>query len=231
MMGDKNITAGLLEKYHSGLCNAEEILAVESWMEDGEEEIAEASHSLSEEQEIEASIWSAIHSSTIAKKQRKPGKKFNIYHYGIAASIFIAFSAVFLYHQFSLPGREKTFVNLHNFGTDGMEKNIGGLILTALPKSNVHAVLNTGVYSGDISFCDVVLLRNESKKDIELKFVSACTSQVLKPRSYTLKKGITYVALKADWKSPEIIVVDQRYLEDLLPLNVAMRINKKIQSI
>lgn len=230
MMGNKNITAGLLEKYHSGLCNAEEILAVESWMEDGEEE-TEAIHSLSEEQEIEDSIWAAIQHSGIAKDQPKPGKKFSIYHYGIAASIFIAFSAVFLYHQFSAPNTEKTFVNLHNFGTDAMEKNVDGLILTALPKSNVHAVLNTGVYSGDVSFCDVMLLKNESKKDIELKFVSACASQTLKPRSYTLKKGITYVALRADWKSPEIIVVDQRYLEDLLPLNVAMRINKKIQSI
>lgn len=229
-MGDKKITAALLEKYHSGLCNAEEMLAVESWMEDGEEE-AGAVHSLSEEQEIEDSIWSAIHSSTIAKDQQRPGKKFSIYHYGIAASIFIAFSAVLLYHQFRAPTTDKTFVNLHNFGTDAMEKNIDGLILTALPKSNVHAVLNTGEYSGDISFCDVMLLRNESEKDIALTFVTACASQSVSPRSYTLKKGITYVALRADWKSPEIIVVDQRYLEDLLPLNVAMRINKKIQSI
>ena len=229
-MGDKNITAALLEKYHSGLCSAEETVAVESWMEDGEEEI-EAIHPLSEEQEIEDSIWSAIQHSTIAKDQRRRVKKFNIYHYGIAASIFIAFSAVFLYYQFPAPTTDKTFVNLHNFGTDAMEKNIDGLILTALPKSNVHAVLNTGLQSGDISFCEVMLLKNESRKDMEIRFDTPCASQSVKPKSYTLKKGITYVALRADWKSPEIIVVDQRYLEDLLPLNVAMRINKKIQSI
>jgi len=229
-MGTKNITTALLKKYHSGLCNPEERLAVESWLESDEEEIAYLHHP-AEEQEIEDSLWSDILSSTIAKDQEKRHKRFRIYQYGIAASIFIACAATLLYFHFPAMTNEKTFVNLHNIGTDAMEQNIDGLILTALPKSNVHAVLNTSLQSGDISFCEVMLLKNESRKDMEIRFDTPCASQSVKPKSYTLKKGITYVALRADWKSPEIIVVDQRYLEDLLPLNVAMRINKKIQSI
>jgi hypothetical protein len=229
-MGAKNITTDLLKKYHSGLCNAEERLAVESWLESDDDELGYL-HQPAEEQEIEDSLWAEILGSTIAKDQQKRPHKFRIYQYGIAASIFIAFSATLLYFHFPAMTNEKTFVNLRNIGTDAMEQNIDGLILTALPKSNVHAVLNTGLQSGDISFCEVMLLKNESRKDMEIRFDTPCASQSVKPKSYTLKKGITYVALRADWKSPEIIVVDQRYLEDLLPLNVAMKINKKIQSI
>ncbi|AOM79219.1 hypothetical protein [Pedobacter steynii] len=229
-MGDQNITAELLKKYHSGLCSPEEIQEVLAWM-DSDEEAPPSLHSLEEEQEIEQSLWNSIHRSTLAKDQKNRIKRLQLYRYGIAASLLISLSALFFfYHQNQ--SIKTTFVNIKNFGTDGtIEKNIGGLILTALPKTNVHAVLNQSMYSGDVSFCDAVLVRNESPNDINLQFLNTCSSGIAKPKNYILKTGITYVAVRVDWKSPEIIVVDQRYLEDLLPLNVAMRINKKIQSI
>lgn len=216
-------------RYHSGLSSEAESAAVEAWLEDADEEITPA-HDQFEEDEVNSTLWASIHQSTIFKEQKK--RRFRLWHnrITIAASLLIALSSIFFFYNARLTGSTTKVVQIDNLsGETAREENIDGLVLTAFPKGNVHGEI--GHTSGNVTFCDVMLVQNKSVEDVSLDFASNCSGNNAATKKFICKKGITYVALRMSRTSPEIIVVDQRYMEDLLPLNVAMRINKDLQSI
>ncbi|MNE75497.1 hypothetical protein D3C80_1716620 [compost metagenome] len=121
-------------------------------------------------------------------------------------------------------------IQIDNFnGQTAKEENIDGLVFTAFPKGSISG--QVGHTSGDVTFCDAMLIQNKSVEDVSLNFASNCSGRDAQSKKFVCKSGITYVALRISRISSEIIVVDQRYMEDVLPLNVAMRINKDLQAI
>jgi hypothetical protein len=233
-MDNSKVNGKLLECYYLGLCTPDECHAVEQWQTSSDEVIIEK-HTAAEEQEIEAGLWDAIAASTIQKELSQSSYPFRhfFYKYGIAASL-ILFISIFSLSYFLLQKKgSETIISMNNMeGSYPIRKNINGLVLTALPKSNIRAALNKTNNGGDISFCEAVLVSNESLHDVNLQFENTCklgggTMQ----RHFVCKKGVTYLAVKLNEGSPEIIIVDQRYLEDMLPLNVAMKINREIRSM
>lgn len=228
-MGKFIITDETLKRYHSGLSTAEESLAVEAWLEDTEEDISLA-HDPLEEDRIETALWNRIWHFTILPEKRTRQFKLWQKRLAVAATLIIALSFLFLMYKNGLNQSAPTFIQINNFaGQSAKVQNINGLILTALPKANINARISHS--SGNVSFCDVMLIQNKSVEDMSLDFVTDCSDKNAEPKNFICKRGITYVALRMNRISPEIIVVDQRYMEDLLPLSVAMRINKDLQSI
>lgn len=232
-MSSIKVTSQLLERYHSGHCSANERRLVEEWLTDPDEEIIE-SHKEEEEREIETKLWNAIITSTgIQILSQKRNRVLRFYKYGIAASIILFISVLTSVYFSSENKKNGTFVSLDNLrGHYALAKNVNGLVLTALPKANIRAVFDAENDSANIRFCEAMLVRNESLRDINLQFGSDCISDgAAKQRVFVCKKGVTYVAVRLNREQAEIIVVDQRYLEDILPLNVAMKINHEINSI
>lgn len=228
-MGKYNITDETLMRYHAGLCSEAESAAVEAWLEDAEEEI-NSSHNQLEEEEISAALWASIKQSTILKERKSRQLKIWYHRITIAASLLIASSAVFMLYSGKLKNFAPKVVQIDNFnGETAKAANIHGLVFTALPKGSIRGEI--GHASGNITFCDVMLIQNKSVEDISLDFASNCSGISTGTKKFICKKGNTYVALRLSRVSPEVIVVDQRYMEDLLPLNVAMRINKDLQAI
>lgn len=216
-------------RYHSGLSSAAESAAVEAWLEDAEEEVT-ASHDQVEEDEVNIALWASIQQSTIFKERKKQRLKVWYSRITIAASLLLVLSSIFLLYNGRLRRDTPKVVQIDNFsGQKAKEENIDGLVLTAFPKGSIHGQI--GHTSGNVTFCDVMLIQNKSVEDVSLDFASNCSGISAGTKKFICKKGITYVALRMSRISQEIIVVDQRYLEDLLPLNIAMRINKDLQAI
>lgn len=228
-MGNYIIKGETLKRYHSGLSSVEESAAVEAWLEETEEEIIFA-HPESEEDEINSALWAVIHQTTILKERKRRTLKLWQHRLAIAASLLITILCAFLVYNTKLSGDTSTLVRINNFGGQTAKiENIDGLVLTALPRGSIDGQI--GLNSGKVAFCDVMLIENKSVKDFSLDFASNCSGNHAISKKFICKKGITYVALRMSRISPDIIVVDQRYMEDFLPLNVAMRINKDLQSI
>ncbi|WP_316843998.1 hypothetical protein [Pedobacter psychrodurus] len=216
-------------RYHLGECTAEESAAVAAWLEEGEEEPV-FSHDVLTELRMEQSLWAAIEQSTVHHDSKR--RRLRLLHSGLVvaggfALLFIC-AALYFGAQPDAAGSRTVLINNLSGGVSKRE-NIDGLIFTALPKGNISA--NIAHSSGNVTFCDVMLIENNSVKDISLNFASNCSQNGKAPKNFICKKGVTYVALKMSRISPDIIVVDQRYMEDFLPLNLAMQINKDLKSI
>jgi hypothetical protein len=223
------VTDQILRRYHLGLSSAEESAAVEAWLEDTEEEVF-PSFNKEQEEEIEEQLWASIQQSIILKETKK--QKLRLLRNGlvIAASLVVVLVSSLMVYKTVANGDISKAVQINNLnGGISKVKNIDGLIFTALPKGNIQA--NISHSSGKVTFCDVMLIENNSVKDVSLDFASSCSGTGRGPKNFVCKRGVTYVALKMSRVSPDIIVVDQRYMDDLLPLNVAMQINKDLKSI
>lgn len=226
-MAELNITAVLLEKYHSGLCSPAEVAAVEAWLTDSDEDPIKGDLlDADEETEIEDTLWSAIAQSTIVPTQRKQRnyRTLQLLGYGIAASLFFALCC--LNYRSMHSGKvepENVFVKVHH--RDGMfkaESSVNGLHFTAYELSSLSG--------------GAMVVRNTSGKDISLQFLNSDQSgqgrsTALNQRNFICKKGITYVALHPDKNSEELILVDMRYMEDVLPLHLAMKLNRELKFI
>ncbi|WP_316829140.1 hypothetical protein [Pedobacter miscanthi] len=228
-MGRYSINEDTFRRYHLGECTAEESAAIASWLEEGEEDPVFIHDGLTEHR-IEQSLWSAIEQSTVHQDLRR--KRLKLLRSGlvVAGAFALLFICAGLYFdaQPNAAGSRTVLINNLSGGISKTE-NIDGLIFTALPKGNISA--NIAHSSGNVTFCDVMLIENNSVKDISLNFASNCSQNGKAPKNFICKKGVTYVALKMSRISPDIIVVDQRYMEDFLPLNLAMQINKDLKSI
>ncbi|MFA4870444.1 MAG: hypothetical protein WC623_19770 [Pedobacter sp.] len=212
-MGKYTITDEILMRYHSGRSSAAECAAVEAWLEDAEEEVI-SSHDQGEEDEVNTALWASLEQSTIFKERKRQQLKLWYKRISIAASLLIALPCVFLLYKSVLRSDRLKVIQIDNFkGQTAKEENIDGLVFTAL------------------TFCDAMLIQNKSVEDVSLNFASNSSGIDAQTKKFVCKSGITYVALRISRISPEIIVVDQRYMEDVLPLNVAMRINKDLQAI
>lgn len=228
-MGKYTINEDALRRYHMGESTAVESAAVEAWLEDSDDEVPFFHGQLQEEQ-IGQSLWTAIEQSTIHQTLRK--RRLKLLRSGLVVASGLAallIGAILLFRTNPHNDISRT-VQINNLsGEVAKAESIDGLVFTALPKGNISA--DIALSSGNITFCDVMLIENNSVKDISLNFASNCSQNGQAPKRFVCKKGVAYVALKMSRISSDIIVVDQRYMEDLLPLNVAMQINKGLKSI
>jgi len=227
-MVEYKVTAEVLKRFHAGLSSPEEQAAVECWLEEGDDEIL-PSHTEEEEEEIGRQLWAAVGSSTIYKKKNK---SFGYYGYGIAASLLLAACTIFYFQNRSGNSQQQQLVSIKNStGNRAKAKNVNGLVLITFPKGNINAHFSEDTLSANVTFCEMMLVQNKSGEDVDINFSSDCAAQVVKPTKFNCKKGNSYVALRLNSNSSEIIVVDQRYVDDMLPLHVAMRVNRDIKSI
>ncbi len=236
-MGEDKVTAEALKRFHAGLSSVEEQAAVQVWLEESDDELSPL-HSPEEEEEIGRKLWTAVARSTIHKQKKI---RFGYFRYGIAASLFMATCIIFYFHHFSdgVSLQQQQLVSTGNSGGRlARGKSVDGLVLINFPKGGINAT--KGFINGrtgedtslaNVSFCDMMVVQNKSVGDVTINFSSDCSTQTVKPTKFRCKKGNSYVALRLSPNSSEIIVVDERYVDDMLPLHVAMRVNRDIKSI
>ena len=223
------ITEELLKRYHSSKCSLEEQAAVEAWLEDSDEDIF-FQHSSEKEDEIERLLWDRLQKNTVLKEVPIKRVRKKSLWLSVAASLLLIATSTIVINRIGFFKATPQLVRIDNLnGQFAKAHNINGLILTALPKGDIKARINSS--SGNVSFCEVMLIENHSVEDVVLDFASACSDSGNSKKNFICKKGISYVALKMSSLSPDIIVVDQRYMEDYLPLNLAIKINNELRQI
>lgn len=223
------ITDELLKRYHSGECSVEQQAAVEAWLEDPEEDFSFL-HDPKQEAVLELLLWDRLQKNTVSKEA--PLKKFRVkpLWLSVAASLLLIAASAVVATRSGFFKVSPQLVRIDNLnGQFAKAQYVNGLILTALPKGDIKAKISNS--SGNVTFCEVMFIENRSVEDVVLDFASTCTDGVKSQKNFICKKGISYVALKMSSISPEIIVVDQRYMEDYLPLNLAIKINNELRQI
>jgi len=223
------ITEELLKRYHSGKCSLEEQAAVDAWLEDPDEAIF-FPHSSEEEEEIERLLWDKLQKNTVLKEVPVKKLRKKSLWLSVAASLLLIATSAIVTTRIGFFKATPQLVRIENLnGQFAKAHHVDGLILTVLPKGDIQAKINSS--SGNVSFCEVMLIENNSVEDVVLDFASAYSDSGNTQKNFICKKGISYVALKMRSLSPNIIVVDQRYMEDYLPLNLAIKINNELRQI
>lgn len=204
------MTAELLQRYHSGLCNEEERKRVVEWLMSPEPD--NSVFSIDEEACAEQRIWhemTAQREIPEVKFPRNTGMTFWLWFYAACLLLFCFLGAGWI------ANRPMALDNMNGIDTKTVKSD--GLVFRLAPKSSVEAKRNFWRSAGNIQFCGVMEITNHSGKDIELVFNSTCKKSDFTQKKVICKSGKSYIAMHHFLKQDEIIVVNRDRGEIDLP--------------
>lgn len=199
-----NISEALIEKYHQGLCSAEEKAAVEQWLEDGDEPGLVFPEELSREQ-IRMEIWDGLEAQVT--RSRPIYSTAWLKYAGMAAAAVVLAVCGFIY-----------FKNPVNNAADGLAAG------NAAPSSEALQI-EFGAESGAeysqetrmLNFCGVIKIT--PKRNMRLSFTSICDGKKETVREMDVKGGTTYFAMDVkDQHTSQLIVMDKNLVDELPPV-------------
>ncbi|GGM96956.1 hypothetical protein GCM10010967_33450 [Dyadobacter beijingensis] len=194
-----NISQALIEKYHQGLCTAEEKAAVEQWLDDADEPGLDFPAALSKE-EIKMEIWDGLRAEVTHSKSPKVWWK---YAGMVAAAVVILVSGV-MYVQKSTPEVSVAAGNAPS--SEALQIEYG-------TESGAEYSQETQM----LNFCGVIKIT--PRKNMKLSFTSICDGKRETVREMDVKGGTTYFAMDVkDQNSSQLIVMDKSLVDELPPI-------------
>ena len=212
----------LIEKYHLGLCSAEEIEAVENWLlyDDSEEELLlpEGEGKLHHKNEI----WAGLSAQIPEIREQSKVVSLNdqltpIFWRSIAAILFVGMAGTILWKLTSYVNTKTIAeVKQNSIHTRQIVKDEMNILLGKESKAEFNNPDHKG-REGNINFCGTI--RIDPKQDMELTIQGTCEIESGSEEKISLKKGQTYIAVNYQFNEEnELIVVDQRNLINLPPM-------------
>lgn len=218
------ISKKLIEKYHDGICSAEEKQAVESWLLSDE-----ASDQLMLPEEIKLlhseQMWNEI-AGVLPGDERKNEKPFRVTHAlplwrkAVAAAAIVAMFGLGFYAFKQSSGPGEIIVMNNASATINKELNGKEYTISIGPKSNIEINSQTGM----IDFCGAMMIN--PKRDIELTIQGTCPTATDRSEKMKLKKGLNYIALNYGGTESEVIVVEEGSMMGLPPIVMKQLLNQ-----
>lgn len=203
-----NISEALIEKYHKGLCSPEEELAIENWLENGDEDTFEFPHEVSVK-DIKAEVWTQLHDEVVSRPARLRSR---IWKFSSAAAAVVAITTGLLYlkNQPAEIGKETEIVAVHQTGhtpqTEALQIEFGSE--------------SGAVYSQEKQTLDFFgVVKITPKKNMKLSFTSLCDGNRETVRDIDVKGGTTYFAMDVKHQnSSELVIMDKDLVGELPPI-------------
>lgn len=199
-----NISGALIEKYHQGLCGAEEKEAVEKWLENGDEPELYFPEELPKE-EIKMAVWEGLQ-SRITRRHEWFGALSRKYTAVAAAAVLVVISGLAYFQGRLEPG-------------DGLN----GKLAAGLPSESLQIEYGResgAVYSKEarmLNFCGVIKIT--PRESMKLSFTSICEGHEEIVRDVDVKGGTTYFAMGLGGQNTsQLIVMDKNLVAELPPL-------------
>lgn len=218
-----NITSELLERYHRGHCNAAEVLAVENWMDGGEEELFENSINPDAKKQLEEELWGRI----VLDICQKPSRQLRLSSiYRVAASILLVMVLGYIGLHYSRTKLEKVPTTI-------VQHRMNSLLFTALSDNPVSFSLDKSKGLGEVEFSNAMLIHNEGAEDVHLQ-VRVTGSTGL--QDFVCRKGISYVAVRLNLQErqstgKEMLFLEKDQLWTIPPLDVISDFYKKLNEL
>lgn len=207
----------LIEKYHQGICTAEEVEAVERWLlDDGPDEELVLPVGKSYDQ-LENEIWAGI--KPVDQKLDQPApveKSWRIQPlWRVAAAAMAIFVLSFaIYGVISKPQKNDIVVLNNSSKTNNKDLSDARFNISLAPQSNIEIHNKTG----QMDFCGAVLI--QAKEDLELTIQGTCSNDQEPMEKMTLKKGQNYIALNYGNQedNQEVIILEEGSMMGLPPI-------------
>ena len=204
------ISKELLEKYHDGMCSAEEKKAVEDWLFSDESTDELALPAGGDKLAMQHEMWAEIASVLPEKGQNRIRPLWR--QVAASAAVFVLVGSGWYFLQKS---GSQDIIKLNNT-SETVNKNVqsNDFSISVGPKSNVEINSETGV----IDFCGAMMIN--PKEDIEFTIQGTCENPTDNKEKVILKKGLNYYALNysSNANSNEVIVLEEGAVMSLPPL-------------
>lgn len=208
----------LIEKYHLGLCSAEETKAVENWLLNDEAEQEVVLSKSEDKNTLKNEMWANI--SAQMPEIQEQEKIISLHDYltptfwrAIAATLLVGVAFTLFWKRNGQA--EIAEINQTEFPAQIVEEEMN-ILLGKKSKAEFNPLSNKNV-DGNIDFCGTI--RIDPKQDIELTIHGTCESSTHSSEKMFLKKGQTYIAVNYQFdKEDELIVMDERELINLPPM-------------
>ncbi|NGM63355.1 hypothetical protein G5B30_15705 [Sphingobacterium sp. SGG-5] len=207
------VSKELLEKYHSGYCNDQEKVLVETWLYTEDDDTGIIPLDEAQKNTLKHEIWDTVESETIkASRTSKVTHRANLsskfYWSAAAAVILVCCGAAFMLSHNNVI-KEYT-VTPHN-------------ISTPIVQGPVHMFLgqgSTAFFDSDadrVDFCGLVKIT--PKTNIKIAFAARCEKSGPLQKEVFMTEGKTYFALDLkDAYQEELLVMSEDHIYELPPL-------------
>lgn len=209
------VSKELIERYHNGLCTAEESAIVENWLLDDDIMSDIPLIEGLDKEKTKSEMWDDISAILPSDAPETKIRRFSISRTsftGVAAAaslLFILSVSFFLLRQH----KEATPASTETVATNIKEIDSKDYTIALGTDSNAKVNATTGL----IDFCGTILI--SPKKDIDLSFKDVCANPANNTGQMTFKKGATYIALNfKNNNNNEIVVMEEKMLMGLPPI-------------
>ena len=210
------VSKELIEKYHCGQCTPAEIMLVENWLLDENEDDFLVFPENIDKEKTATEMWQDIADILPSNSKKSRNNPFFIFqntkYLSIAAALAFAILASSLY-IFYQKADEALITAVNTTGTTNKEIFAKDYTISLGPESNA----NIDVNNDSINFCGSMLI--SPNKDISITVKGLCTKSANQSSKVNFKKGESYIVLDdPNTQNSQVIIMDEKLLMGLPPV-------------